>query len=167
MREFLLGALTAPVALAVIALGGARLGVVPVTAAAEPTALEGWLAGVAVDATVARDAPHLSNPVPPTDENLRAGLRVYRNNCEGCHGGADRKPSPFGTSFYPRAPQFPLRPPRRPDWQLHYVVQNGLRRTGMPGWRSTLNDEQIWRAVTFVSHLDSLPPSVASAWREK
>jgi len=29
------------------------------------------------------------------------------------------------------------------------------------------SDEKIWRAVTFLTHLDSLPPAVAAEWHKK
>jgi len=30
-----------------------------------------------------------------------------------------------------------------------------------------ISDEKIWRAVTFLTHLDSLPPEVAAECRKK
>ena len=42
----------------------------------------------------------------PSSDVLRAGLKVYRDGCSGCHGDY-QKPSYRGTTaFYPRVPQF-------------------------------------------------------------
>jgi len=35
----------------------------------------------ALDNSVDRHAPRINNPVPPTDENLIAGLKLYTMNC--------------------------------------------------------------------------------------
>src|SRR2546430_4502851 len=38
------------------------------------------------------------------------------------------KKSIWGTSdFYPRVPQFGFDPPRLPDWQIYWVLKNGIR----------------------------------------
>ena len=59
----------------------------------------------ALDASMDTHAPRISSPIPPTDDNLIAGMKVYTMNCALCHGGLDQKPSNFGTIFYP-----PVRP---------------------------------------------------------
>jgi mono/diheme cytochrome c family protein len=82
-----------------------------------PSAFERWLAKRATDASVRRQATPLTNPIAATPDELRTGLRVFRNNCAGCHGDGYR-PSAWGAEFYPPVPQFGRNPPRRPDWQL-------------------------------------------------
>jgi mono/diheme cytochrome c family protein len=45
-------------------------------------------------------------------------MKMYRDDCAGCHGDYGR-PSEWGSQdFYPRVPQFALEPPHKPDWQL-------------------------------------------------
>jgi mono/diheme cytochrome c family protein len=167
MRAFLFGVAITPVALLAAVLGAAAVGLWPVSAAPEPSALETRVAHFAVARALARRAPRVASPVPVTTANLFAGMKVYRDNCEGCHGGPDRAPSDFGGSFYPRVPQFPTDPPRRPVWQIRYVVRNGVRWTAMPGWRRLLSEDDMWRVATFVGRIDSLPPEVVAAWRRR
>jgi hypothetical protein len=40
------------------------------------------------------------------------------------------------------------------DGELFYIVQNGVRFTGMPGWGGA--DEDNWKLVLFVRHLPQL-----------
>src|SRR2546430_9016290 len=48
--------------------------------------------------------------------------------------GTGEKKSTWGTSdFYPRVPQFGFDPPRLPDWQIYWVLKNGIRYSGMGG----------------------------------
>src|SRR5271167_3127393 len=101
MRNFVLGIVFAVVVLALCGIGLALLGFLPTRANTPPPQMERHIAMSALDNSVDRHAPRTNNPVPPTDENLIAGLKIYTMNCAGCHGGIDRQPSVFGKSFYP------------------------------------------------------------------
>jgi thiosulfate dehydrogenase len=136
-----------------------------INANAEPGALEGRLMRQVFDRAVARQAPRLSNPLQPTDENLMAGMKFYREGCSGCHGGATKTSSWGTTAFYPRVPQFGIDPPRRPEWQTFWIVKNGIRHTGMGAWGALANDNEIWQVCLFLSRVESLPPAVAAEWK--
>src|ERR1039457_125712 len=103
MRNFILGIVITVLVLLIGGLGLALLGFLPTRANVAPPEMERHIAMSALDNSVERHAPRLNNPVPPTDENLIAGIKIYTMNCAGCHGGLDRKPVPFGQSFYPRS----------------------------------------------------------------
>ena len=132
-----------------------------------PSSIEKYFASAAVDASLRRHAPAAVNPFAGNDVAIAAGMKIYRNNCAGCHGDSDRKPSQFGLGFFPPVPQFPLEPTRRSQAQAFYVVKNGIRRTGMTAWGRIMSDDDIWRVVSFVTRMDSLPAVVDSAWRSK
>jgi hypothetical protein len=42
-----------------------------------------------------------------------------------------------------------------------------IRYSGMGAWKVLLPDEDIWRVVSFVSHVRALPPSVDAVWKQK
>jgi len=120
---------------------------------------------MAVRASVARQAPRTANPLRPSAEVLLAGVKVYRDACAGCHGGPSRSSEWGSTDFYPRVPQFARTAHRKPDWQLYWIVQHGVRYSGMAAWGNQIPDSTMWQVVTFLSRLDSLPASVDAAWR--
>lgn len=122
--------------------------------------LESQLATTALTASVARHAPLQQNPIAPTEANLLDGARLYRDKCADCHGRPDNPDSDYGASFYPRAPQFMQARTHLPENQDFYLVKNGVRRSAMPAWRNIMADSEIWQVVTFLNHLDDLPPSV-------
>jgi hypothetical protein len=76
MRKFVLGfsvgVLTFPAAFVLLAW----LGLFPALANADPPRWEKAFAQMALNAYVSRHAPHLSNPVLATDENLLAGRKI-------------------------------------------------------------------------------------------
>lgn len=154
------GLLVTPV---LIALSAWR-GLLGVRADTPPPAWEATLAHAALDASVAREAGPQRNPTQVTDDYLLDGMKIFRDDCAGCHGDYG-KPSRWGsTLFYPRVPQFAEHHPHRPDWQVFWIVKHGLRYSGMGGWGSEVPDSKQWMVATFLSRLDSLPPAVERAW---
>jgi mono/diheme cytochrome c family protein len=41
------------------------------------------------------------------------------------------------------------------DGQMKWIIENGIRMTGMPGWKGLLDDEQMWQMVRYIRHLPS------------
>src|SRR5260370_42242096 len=110
MRNFILGVVITILVLLIVSLGAALLGFVPTNANTEPPKLEQQIAMSALDASLERHDPHLNNPVPPTDENLFEGIKIYTMNCPLCHGGLDRQPSSLEKSLDPPPPSLTLHP---------------------------------------------------------
>jgi len=165
MGKFILGIMVTLAVLTLGALGFAMLGFFPTAANVPPPQFERRIAMGAVDASSERHAPRLTNPLPPTDQNLIDGMKVYTMNCALCHGGLDRKPASLSESFYPPAPHLVLRPPDDPEWRLYYTIRTGIRYTGMPAWDKTLSDQDIWKVTALLSHLDKLPPGVQEYYK--
>lgn len=166
MGKFFLG-----VVITLIVLGGGgylylRLGFLDLRADLEPSAFEKNQAMSFVDASTDRHAPHRKNPAPPTQANLTEGIRLYKTNCAMCHGAPHHPERNFGHPFYPPAPHFMEEAPDMPENQNFYIIRHGVRWTGMPAWKDTLSDEQIWKLVTFLSHMDHLPPAVEQVWEQ-
>lgn len=160
MRTFVLGIIVTLVLAFVVVLLILQLGMIPTNADATPPAFETKIASNALDQAMERHAPRVNNPVPVTDENLIAGIRVYSMNCAVCHGDLDYKPSALEHSLYPPPPQVVLEPMDDPEWHIHYAIRTGVRYTGMPAWGKALSDEDIWKVTAFLSRVDKLPPAV-------
>jgi thiosulfate dehydrogenase len=165
MSKFILGVIVTLLVLVLGGLGFAMLGFFPTRANVTPPRLEARIAMGAVDASMERHAPHLSNPLPPTDQNLIDGMKIYTMNCAVCHGGFDRKPSPLANAFYPPPPNLISDPPDDPEWHTFYTVRTGIRYTGMPGWETLLSEQDIWKVAALLSRLEKLPPAVQDYWK--
>ena len=165
MGKFTLGVVVTLLVLILGGLGFALLGFMPTAANVEPPHFERHLAMSAVDASSDRHAPHVTNPLTPTDQNLEDGMKLYTMNCALCHGGLDRKPSTLAHSFYPPAPNLIADPPDDPEWRIFFTVRTGIRYTGMPAWDKSLTQQDIWKITMLLSHLDKLPPNVQEYWK--
>ena len=159
MKGFLAGVVFA--ILAILAGGYFLLkqGYVSFAADTKPSETEEKWAMAAVDASTDRHAPDAKNPLAGSEENLTAGAKLYLNHCAGCHGVPSNPASVFAQSFNPPAPGFFQDAPDMPENQNFYIIQHGIRWTGMPAWGQTLNDAQTWQIVTFLSNLEKLPPA--------
>lgn len=161
--SFFAGLFAIPVVMLVMAATG-RLSVDGVS---EPPPWEKRLAQTALEASLARRAQRLKNPTSGSDAELLVGMKSYKMNCAGCHGDYSG-PSAWGSkNFYPRVPQFAQRPPNLTAAEMFVVIKYGIRYSGMGGWDGMMPDAQIWHIATFLSRLDSLPPSVDRLWKAK
>ena len=150
ITPFVLGAIAAYGFGALVLLSAAKLGVLPVQADVAPGKLEARLLGSALRASVARHAAADVNPMPPSDGNLIAGAKVYRQMCARCHGGSKQSDNTYGRSFYPPAPQLPLNGTSYTGSEMFWIVKHGIRNTAMPAWGNLLSDTEIWQVVTML-----------------
>jgi mono/diheme cytochrome c family protein len=142
-------------------------GLIPANADGKPTALELWMAGTSLDATLKRYAPKTPNPVPLNDQNLLKGVELFAGHCAICHGTAKGEvdASPIARGEYPKPPQLGSDGVEDdPMGYSYWKIKHGIRLTGMPSFGDTLTDKQIWTLALFLKHMDKLPPQVQKAW---
>jgi mono/diheme cytochrome c family protein len=159
MRGFVLGILFTLIALVAGGWWCLKQGYVDFAADQKPTAAEERISMAAVDASTDRRAPEGKNPVEPTETNIAAGAQLYLDHCAGCHGLPSNPDSAFARSFNPPVPEFFKDAPDMSDSQNFYIIQHGIRWTGMPAWGKTLSDTQIWQLATFLANVEKLPPA--------
>ena len=168
LRGFLAG-----IALSVVALllGGyvvLRAGLIPANADSKPSALEMWAADTSLDATLDREAPKAPNPVAMTDANLIDGINLFAKHCSICHGTAqgDASASPVAKGLNPSPPQLAAHGVEDdPEGFSFWKIKHGIRWTGMPAWKDTLSDQQIWTLALFLKHMDKLSPAAQEIWK--
>ena len=167
MRHFLAGAVSGAAAVTVVFVLAVGLWPWRVEATRTPGAGEVTAMKSLLNRAVEREAVRLANPFPPSADNLMEGMKLFRDDCAGCHGDG-AQPSLWGTtSFFPRVPQFATEPPHRPEWQIYWIVKNGIRNTGMGAWGQLMTDDQLWKVSGFLSHVNSLLQEVADAWSKR
>jgi|SRR5262249_29670772 len=92
MRKFLLGFLVGALAFPAVILLAAALGLFPIRANTSPSHWESALAHMAIGASARRRAPRVPNPIEPTEEHLMAGVKLFKDDCAGCHGTPETAP---------------------------------------------------------------------------
>jgi mono/diheme cytochrome c family protein len=121
-----------------------------------PRGLEKAIATATLKRSIARRAPKTENPLSGPDV-VRAGLAHYREMCVTCHGAPGVDSSEIGEGLNPPAPDLTLGGVQgMSDGELFWVVQQGIRMTGMPAFGPTHKDAEIWKIVAFLRHLPQI-----------
>lgn len=165
MRKFFLGFITAVFIVVLAEFLCVRFGLMDPRADISVNSLERRIAMPSLDAAVGRRAPELQNPLQPTDANLIAGMKTYQTNCAICHGDIHHPYGMLADSLHPRAPQFVEDAPDMPENQNFYIIQHGIRMSGMPAWKQSLSEQEMWQVTTFLSHMEKLAPKISGAWQ--
>jgi thiosulfate dehydrogenase len=165
VRGFILGLVIAVVTLVAGGYFVVTGGALPAGQDVKPAALERWAAKMSLRATMRREARGLNSPVPPDEGNLAAGAALYVAHCQVCHGGADGAASPIAKGLTPNAPQLAKDGVEDdPEGTIYWKVAHGIRFTGMPSFRQSLSEREMWQIALFAKHMDKLPPVAGQAW---
>jgi mono/diheme cytochrome c family protein len=143
--------LTSLLVIAVLAamLAGTAFTAVDVSSEAEPSWVERRFASVFLDMKLRAKRPTKLSLLTPTGRDLERGSDIYQEQCAFCHGATRGRIAPFAKSFSPRPPQFVIEPSHGPTWMDAYVIQHGVRWSGMPAFRG-LSEADAWRVALYV-----------------
>jgi mono/diheme cytochrome c family protein len=133
------------------------------TAHKQPSRVETTLANMAKDVVIPIEAQRLKSPLPANDEAVNRGHELYTQSCALCHG-ADGRGTDLGRNMYP--PAMDLNSPHVQHWvdaELFWIIQNGVRLTGMPSWKSSISETDTWRLVLFVHSLPRVSGEASAA----
>jgi mono/diheme cytochrome c family protein len=164
LKIFLLGAGTG---VAILVAGVAvyfMAGIAPAATASSPMPLEDFFAKSALRARISRESPK-SVPITADETSYLEGAKIYRDNCAVCHGLPGVPQSAIAMGLFPHAPALFKGKGVTDDepGETYWKVVNGIRLTGMPGFRQSLSERQAWEVSLLLAHADTLSTSVGSA----
>lgn len=133
-------------------------GAVPVATSAPSMPFERMLAHKALDARISREMP-ASVPIQADDANLIAGAQVYSHHCAVCHGRPGQPEGGFAKGMFPHPPKLTEGAGVTDDQpgETYWKVANGIRLSGMPSFRPSLSDTEMWQVSLMCAHADKLP----------
>jgi mono/diheme cytochrome c family protein len=112
-------------------------------------------------AAIPREAREQPNPVAMSADALKEGMEHFADHCAICHANDGSGDTEMGRGLNPRAPDMRQRDTQDlTDGALFYIIQNGVRLTGMPAWGGSSEHDAAdnWRLVHFIRHLPKLTP---------
>jgi len=127
----------------------------------EAGGVEASLARAVRSFAVPREVKDLTNPVTATPEILAESLAHYADHCAVCHGNDGSGNTQLGQGTWPKAPDMRLEATQRlSDGELFYIIEEGVRFTAMPGWRTGTPEgvAASWHLVHFIRHLPRMTP---------
>lgn len=132
-----------------------------VSAKEQPGRIEDFLARRVRTMAIARRARSLPNPVEYSGEVIADGRAHFADHCAVCHGNNGSGDTPMGRGMWPKVPDMRLALTQDlSDGELFWIIENGIRFTGMPAWSSGTEDGETasWHLVHFVRRLPRLTP---------
>jgi mono/diheme cytochrome c family protein len=126
------------------------------SATARPGSVEKGIANAVLRRWVRNSASAENNPVPASEENLKAGMREFGEHCAVCHGADGSAHDRLGANFYPPIARLERGAPGWSDGELYFIIGNGIRYTGMPGFGAHHKSETIWKIILWIRHLPHL-----------
>jgi len=136
-----------------------------VSARDEPGPIETALARNVRSLAIGRHARNLENPIERSPEIIAAGRAHFADHCASCHANDGSGDTAMGRGLFPKPPDMRLaRTQELADGELFYIIENGVRFTGMPGWGTDdpSGEEASWHLVHFIRHLpDVSAPEIA------
>jgi mono/diheme cytochrome c family protein len=161
-KAFVIGILIGVVLVAAGAWLYFTTGWAPVAVADPPMLFEKKLAHSALNARIGKD-PHTDPaPVPLSEATYLAGADVYKQNCAVCHGLPGEAQSAIGKGMFPKPPELfhGTGVTDDPAWETYWKAKNGIRLTGMPAFKASLDDTQIWQVSLLVANADKISAAV-------
>src|SRR5436309_15224361 len=135
------------------------------SAKATPTRLEAFVARNARHLAIPRNARLTQNPVLDAPEVQREARLHFADHCAICHGNDGSGDTPIGEGLYPKPPDLRLPATQNlSDGELFWIIENGVRFTGMPAFSSNQhhgagnhgNGQDSWKLVHIIRHLRHL-----------
>src|SRR5262249_491737 len=135
-----------------LAVGGVvfyfATGRAPVAVTAPEMPFEHKMAHMALEAYL-KKLPHPSPQLPADEKNRVEGAKFYKQNCAVRHGLPGQAPKAIAEGMAPGPPQLFKGTGVTDDeeWESYWKVEGGIRMTGMPGFKGSLTETQIWQAA--------------------
>ena len=135
----------------------------------EPTSLEKTVARFVRDLSIPNRVAQEPNPWKPTPAVLREAREVFTARCAACHGPDGSGQTIVGRNLYPKTPDLRSSLTQKlTDGQIRYIIQNGVRLTGMPAWGNPHEEqgEVSWKLVLFIRDLRQLTKAEVTEQQE-
>jgi mono/diheme cytochrome c family protein len=126
----------------------------------QPSRIETLLARTMRSWSMPSGARDLKNPVTASAEVLAEARAHWADHCATCHSNNGSGDTQIGKNLYPKAPDMRAKATQQlTDGELYFIIENGIRLTGMPAWgHGGKDDDETWNLVAFIRHLSSLTP---------
>ncbi|MFL6721764.1 MAG: c-type cytochrome [Sphingomonas sp.] len=156
-------------ALAVLAPLGAlafvKSGIYNVGASSPHTKLTEWLTHETMIHSVRSHAKAITAPASASAAQVAAGFCAYEAHCVACHGATAVARQQWVSGIEPPPPYLVDAARKWRPRELFWIARNGIKMTGMPAWRNTMSDAEIWNVVAFLEAVPKMDSQAYVRWR--
>ncbi|WP_315760507.1 c-type cytochrome [Sphingomonas sp. Y38-1Y] len=83
----------------------------------------------------------------------------FKQACASCHGAPGQRPNPVMQRAMPPAPDLAINATQWTDRQLFWILEHGVKYSGMPAWGAAGRPDEVKRMVAFVRRLSTMTPA--------
>jgi len=124
-----------------------------------------WLTHETMIHSVRRQAGRVTAPSGVSPQQVLAGFCAYDEHCVACHGAAGVARQRWVSGMEPSPPYLLDVTRQFTPQQLFWITQNGIKMTGMPAWRDSMSDDDIWDVVAFLEAMPKMDSGQYRQWR--
>jgi cytochrome c553 len=147
------------------ALAFVKSGIFNVGASSPHTKFTTWLTHETMIHSVRHHAASTGMPSRVSAADVSAGFCLYETHCVACHGAAAVARQPWVGGMEPSPPYLLDVTRKFTPSQLFWIIKNGIKMTGMPRWRESMSDQEIWNVVEWLEASSKMPPQTYVTWR--
>jgi mono/diheme cytochrome c family protein len=120
-----------------------------------------------LNAKIDKEAPK-TPPFQASKDDFLSGAHLYREHCALCHGLPGEPKTFTAQGMYPRPPQLfkGTGVTDDPAGESYWKIANGIRLTGMPAYKKTLSEKEMWQVSQLVALADKLPSEVTDVLKK-
>jgi cytochrome c553 len=119
-------------------------------------AITSWLLEFAMRRSVATHSFFISVPSLESPALVRLAAGHFHSGCAPCHGAPGKRSDLIVEHMLPPPPPLSGSVGHWSDAGLFWIVQNGIKYTGMPGWAALERHDEIWAMVAFLRRLPQM-----------
>ena len=135
----------------------AQSGFYSVAASVGHTSWVNWFLRLGMTQSVALHSDPQPTAVDLSDkQRIQLGAAHFQGGCAPCHGAPGTPINPLFQNMLPAAPKLAQKVPEWEPGELFWIVQNGLKYTGMPFWSGSDRPDEIWSVVAFLQALPGM-----------
>lgn len=115
-----------------------------------------WTFQTTMHRSIARRAADAELPERLSDDLASKGAAHYASSCVHCHGAPGQEPATWSRGMRPQPPHLVEAATEWTPEEIHWIVENGIKMTGMPAFGPHHGAEEILAITAFVAQLPGL-----------
>jgi len=112
------------------------------------------------DRSIAAHSKGIVTPPLNDPKLVHEAFEHFHGMCRACHGAPGAPRNEFAMGLYPSPPDLASEDVQKElkDEELFWIIENGLKMTGMPSFGYTHENRELWGIVAFLRQLAHLSP---------
>jgi len=141
-------------------------GIYNIGASREHWSITNFVITILRDRSVSVAASGIEAPELDDADLYALGQEHFLGACTSCHGIPGEPLNPLYANMLPQPPDLSAAFDDYGAREVFWIVDHGLKYTGMPAWPGDNRPDEVWSVVAYLKHLNTAGPSDADAFAD-